>query len=163
MEEYNHEMSENSGAHQRGGFTYVTSSILAPNNTSSPSPSSSSYVGGRTPFQACFQHEGGGGSPVVKSEGGGTPHQYFPRFHYPLLTTAAAARGHHQAPTPTAFHQQQDVGGAGENHGNSSTSGSHEVEAIKAKIIAHPQYSNLLEAYLDCQKVYSPFCVFVCL
>uniref|UniRef100_A0A7C8ZXG7 Homeobox domain-containing protein n=1 Tax=Opuntia streptacantha TaxID=393608 RepID=A0A7C8ZXG7_OPUST len=156
MEEYNHEMSENSGAHQRGGFTYVTSSILAPNNTSSPSPSSSSYVGGRTPFQACFQHEGGGGSPVVKSEGGGTPHQYFSRFHYPLLTTAAAARGHHQAPTPTAFHQQQDVGGGGENHGNSSTSGSHEVEAIKAKIIAHPQYSNLLEAYLDCQKVGAP-------
>lgn len=150
-------MSENSGAHQRGGFTYVTSSILAPNNSSSPSPSSSSYVGGRTPFQACFQQEGGGGSPVVKSEGGGTPHQYFPRFHYPLLTTAAAAaRGHHQPPTPTAFHQQQDVGGGGENHGNSSSSGSHEVEAIKAKIIAHPQYSNLLEAYLDCQKVGAP-------
>lgn len=157
MEEYSHEMSENSGAHQRGGFTYVTSSILAPNNSSSPSPSSSSYVGGRTPFQACFQQEGGGGSPVVKSEGGGTPHQYFPRFHYPLLTTAAAAaRGHHQPPTPTAFHQQQDVGGGGENHGNSSSSGSHEVEAIKAKIIAHPQYSNLLEAYLDCQKVGAP-------
>ncbi|KAJ8453363.1 hypothetical protein Cgig2_008247 [Carnegiea gigantea] len=156
MEEYSHEMSENSGAHQRGGFTYVTSSILAPNNSSSPSPSSSSYVGGRTPFQACFHQEGGGGSPVVKSEGGGTPHQYFPRFHYPLLTTAAAARGHHQPPTPTAFHQQQDVGGGGENHGNSSSSGSHEVEAIKAKIIAHPQYSNLLEAYLDCQKVGAP-------
>lgn len=157
MEEYSHEMSENSGAHQRGGFTYVTSSILAPNNSSSPSPSSSSYVGGRTPFQACFQQEGGGGSPVVKSEGGGTPHQYFPRFHYPLLTTAAAAaRGHHQPPTPTAFHQQQDVCGGGENHGNSSSSGSHEVEAIKAKIIAHPQYSNLLEAYLDCQKVGAP-------
>nr|ASM41514.1 KNOX1r [Leuenbergeria lychnidiflora] len=155
MEEYNHEMSENSGAHQRGGFTYVTSSILAPNNSSSPSPSSSSYVGGRTPFQACFQQEGGGGSPVVKSEAGGTPHQYFPRFHYPLLTTTATARGHHQPPTPTAFHQQQEVGGGGENHGNSS-SGSHEVEAIKAKIIAHPQYSNLLEAYLDCQKVGAP-------
>nr|ASM41509.1 KNAT [Ariocarpus retusus] len=156
MEEYNHEMSDNSGAHQRGGFTYVTSSILAPHNSSSPSPSSSSYAGGRTPFQACFQQEGGGGSPVVKSEGGGTPHQYFPRFHYPLLTTAAATRGHHQPPTPTAFHQQQDVGGGAENHGNSSSSGSHEVEAIKAKIIAHPQYSNLLEAYLDCQKVGAP-------
>nr|ASM41504.1 KNOX1ae [Ferocactus pilosus] len=157
MEDYNHEMSDNSGAHQRGGFTYVTSSILGPNNSSSPSPSSSSYVAGRTPFQACFQQEGGGGSPVIKSEGGGTPHQYFPRFHYPLLTTAAAARGHHQPPTPTAFHQQQDGGGGGgENHGNSTSTGSHEVEAIKAKIIAHPQYSNLLEAYLDCQKVGAP-------
>nr|ACA34978.1 KNOX1 [Streptocarpus rexii] len=31
-----------------------------------------------------------------------------------------------------------------------------EVDAIKAKIIAHPQYSNLLEAYLDCQRVGAP-------
>ncbi|EPS66562.1 hypothetical protein M569_08213, partial [Genlisea aurea] len=30
------------------------------------------------------------------------------------------------------------------------------VEAMKAKILAHPQYSNLLEAYLDCQKVGAP-------
>lgn len=28
-----------------------------------------------------------------------------------------------------------------------------EVDAIKAKIVAHPQYSALLAAYLDCQKV----------
>lgn len=28
-----------------------------------------------------------------------------------------------------------------------------EAEAIKAKIVAHPQYSALLAAYLDCQKV----------
>lgn len=28
-----------------------------------------------------------------------------------------------------------------------------EDEAIKAKIIAHPQYSSLLQAYIDCQKV----------
>ncbi|KAL8145359.1 homeotic protein knotted-1-like [Apium graveolens] len=30
------------------------------------------------------------------------------------------------------------------------------AEAIKAKIIAHPQYSSLLQAYLDCQKVGAP-------
>ncbi|KAJ4962416.1 hypothetical protein NE237_022355 [Protea cynaroides] len=38
--------------------------------------------------------------------------------------------------------------------------GSHgslsEADAIKAKIIAHPQYSNLLEAYMECQKVGAP-------
>ena len=28
-----------------------------------------------------------------------------------------------------------------------------EAESIKAKIVAHPQYSALLAAYLDCQKV----------
>lgn len=33
------------------------------------------------------------------------------------------------------------------------SSSSNEVEVIKAKIVAHPQYSNLLEAYMDCQKV----------
>ncbi|XP_047938185.1 homeotic protein knotted-1-like isoform X2 [Salvia hispanica] len=31
-----------------------------------------------------------------------------------------------------------------------------ETDTIKAKIIAHPQYSNLLEAYMDCQKVGAP-------
>ncbi|KAK1323783.1 hypothetical protein QJS10_CPA02g00034 [Acorus calamus] len=31
-----------------------------------------------------------------------------------------------------------------------------DVEAMKAKIVAHPQYSNLLEAYMECQKVGAP-------
>ncbi|XP_043707907.1 homeotic protein knotted-1-like [Telopea speciosissima] len=31
-----------------------------------------------------------------------------------------------------------------------------EAEAIKAKIVAHPQYSNLLEAYMECQKIGAP-------
>lgn len=31
-----------------------------------------------------------------------------------------------------------------------------EADAIKAKIVAHPQYSALLAAYLDCQKVQPP-------
>lgn len=29
----------------------------------------------------------------------------------------------------------------------------NEVDAIKAKIMAHPQYCNLLEAYMNCHKV----------
>lgn len=29
----------------------------------------------------------------------------------------------------------------------------HERSVIKSKIVSHPQYSNLLEAYMDCQKV----------
>ncbi|KAJ8638230.1 hypothetical protein MRB53_012497 [Persea americana] len=32
----------------------------------------------------------------------------------------------------------------------------NEVDAIKAKIMAHPQYCNLLEAYMNCQKVGAP-------
>ncbi|XP_078442445.1 homeobox protein knotted-1-like 2 [Wolffia australiana] len=31
-----------------------------------------------------------------------------------------------------------------------------DMDALKAKIISHPQYSSLLEAYLECQKVGSP-------
>uniref|UniRef100_A0A803N2I1 Uncharacterized protein n=1 Tax=Chenopodium quinoa TaxID=63459 RepID=A0A803N2I1_CHEQI len=56
-------------------------------------------------------------------------------------------------------HQDQDDVGGGEqnNHVNTTSScGSHEVDAIKAKIISHPQYSSLLEAYLACQKVGAP-------
>ncbi|KAK4804737.1 hypothetical protein SAY86_004554 [Trapa natans] len=36
------------------------------------------------------------------------------------------------------------------------SSSSNEVEAIKAKIVAHPHYSNLLEAFMDCQKIGAP-------
>ncbi|KAJ0980367.1 hypothetical protein J5N97_008622 [Dioscorea zingiberensis] len=46
---------------------------------------------------------------------------------------------------------------------NSGSSSSHQAvvpptdaDAIKAKIISHPQYSALLSAYLDCQKVGAP-------
>lgn len=85
------------------------------------------------------QSAAGGGA--VKTEG--SPHQVVPKFHqYPLL------RGH---PITSTHQQQQFVGGGG-----SSGSNSHEVEAMKAKIIAHPQYSNLLQAYMDCQKIGAP-------
>lgn len=40
------------------------------------------------------------------------------------------------------------------NHHNPNEAAA--AEAIKAKIIAHPQYSTLLQAYLDCQKVGAP-------
>lgn len=36
---------------------------------------------------------------------------------------------------------------------DSTSSQYHHADAIKAKIISHPQYSNLLQAYMDCQKV----------
>lgn len=36
---------------------------------------------------------------------------------------------------------------------DSGTAEYHHAETIKARIISHPQYSNLLQAYMDCQKV----------
>ncbi|XP_019153386.1 PREDICTED: homeotic protein knotted-1-like [Ipomoea nil] len=60
------------------------------------------------------------------------------------------------------FHLQQPYDPIVKTEGGSTSHNHHhqrfesEVEAIKAKIIAHPQYSNLLEAYMDCQKVGAP-------
>ncbi|XP_074263991.1 homeotic protein knotted-1 [Silene latifolia] len=175
MEEYNYEMSENSGVHpqQRGNnnnYSYVTSSILVPNNnnnnnhnhnhnnnnnnnnnssstnnTSPSSPSVSMYVG-RTPYNN--NHISFLQSPdhqrVVKTES--STHN-FSRFHYPFFS-----------PTPSSIHNlhhlRQDHETADETTISSVTT--HEVESLKAKIIAHPQYSNLLQAYLACQKVGAP-------
>lgn len=44
-----------------------------------------------------------------------------------------------------AIHNTQEA-----NNNNDNVT---DVEAMKAKIIAHPHYSTLLQAYLDCQKV----------
>ncbi|KAE8659194.1 Homeobox protein knotted-1-like 1 [Hibiscus syriacus] len=76
----------------------------------------------------CYQSEA---HPIVMTEASNS--QPGQNFHYPLL------RGHQ------VVHHQQE--------GNESSS---EGEVIKAKIIAHPQYNNLLEAYMDCQKVGAP-------
>ncbi|KAH7523781.1 hypothetical protein FEM48_Zijuj06G0048500 [Ziziphus jujuba var. spinosa] len=84
----------------------------------------------------CFQSSGGGGGgghPIVKTEA--STSQHLQKFHYPLMSRTHQTVQHH-------------------HHENDTTA--NEVEAIKAKIIAHPQYCNLLEAYLDCQKVGAP-------
>ncbi|CAL9160094.1 unnamed protein product [Musa hybrid cultivar] len=48
-------------------------------------------------------------------------------------------------------------------HDGASSSSSHlppsDVDAIKAKIVSHPQYSSLLAAYIDCQKARPPLLV----
>ncbi|KAG2631429.1 homeobox protein rough sheath 1-like [Panicum virgatum] len=71
----------------------------------------------------------------------------------PLPTAAAAGPAYygtplallHQAagPSPYGKHAAAEISPA-------------EAESIKAKIVAHPQYSALLAAYLDCQKVGAP-------
>nr|AEO14149.1 KNAT1 protein [Eschscholzia californica subsp. californica] len=53
----------------------------------------------------------------------------------------------HHPQHQTHHHQQAQGGRGGENN---------DLDAIKAKIIAHPQYFNLLDAYMDCQKVGAP-------
>nr|GMC52468.1 homeobox protein knotted-1-like 2 [Ipomoea batatas] len=63
---------------------------------------------------------------------------------------AGAGEFHLQAYEPIV---KTEGGSSSHNHHQRFES---EMEAIKAKIIAHPQYSNLLEAYMDCQKVGAP-------
>jgi len=51
--------------------------------------------------------------------------------------------------------QQQQSGGVGVGD-HSNRNNSEEVScAIRAKIASHPLYPKLLEAYIDCQKVYT--------
>lgn len=123
---YNNQVGENSG--QRGHFFYGGSPVLA------APPNPSIYGGGRTGGGDCYD------PMIVKTEGGGSTshhHHHSHTFHYPSIIRHQTVENHHEST---------------ENSG----SGGEVLEALKAKIVAHPQCSNLLDAYMDCQKVGAP-------
>ncbi|KAI3820214.1 hypothetical protein L1987_07757 [Smallanthus sonchifolius] len=77
--------------------------------------------------------------------------------------------GNESDPGPEGFHHLHyphphphpivkiESGGAQKFHNYPSVMSFHnEDETLKAKIISHPHYSNLLQAYMDCQKVGAP-------
>lgn len=130
MEEYN-QINENSST-SRGNFLYA-SQVLASNG----SPYGRTSSGSIPPVLTSFHLQPSDQHPIVKTEASTSQHAQ--KFHYNNNNNNPLLRGHQP------IHHQQE--------GNESSS---EVEAIKAKIIAHPQYSNLLEAYMDCQKVSYP-------
>ncbi|XP_066396693.1 homeobox protein rough sheath 1-like [Miscanthus floridulus] len=82
----------------------------------------------------------------------------------PLSTAAAASPAYYGAPLALLHHHAAAGGPASSQQQQSPYANKHagaemsaaEAEAIKAKIVAHPQYSALLAAYLDCQKVGAP-------
>nr|DAD41595.1 TPA_asm: hypothetical protein HUJ06_015918 [Nelumbo nucifera] len=137
--EYN-QLSENNST--RGSFMYTTP-VLAPNSSIYGRTSSNSNVTHQQtqlPVNTfhlqsgdCYPSEAPPG-PIVKTEASSS--QQIQEFQYPLV------RGGHQT---MQHHQQGGVNGS-----------SNEVDTIKAKIAAHPQYSNLLEAYMECQKIGAP-------
>ncbi|GAB2293721.1 Homeotic protein knotted-1 [Dionaea muscipula] len=90
----------------------------------------------------------------MKIEGSASHH------HQPITTTALVDQMCVSTDVGTNYHHQQHRGGAGGGGDAGGGSGgrgcSGDVEAIKGKIIAHPRYSHLLQAYLDCQKVGAP-------
>lgn len=141
MEDYN-QLSENTAS--RGNFLYG-SPVLASSSTvygrtvcgSDNQQNQLSITNFHLQSSDCYQSEGQT-QPIVKIEMGSS--QQAQRFHYPSMI-----RGHQGV-----NHQQDQQQQRQENDSSS------EAEAIKAKIIAHPQYSNLLEAYMDCQKVGAP-------
>lgn len=91
------------------------------------------------PDQVQHQHS------AVKTEANSTSQLHTPIFHYPALMRTNII------PHTNIMHNHHHQGGGG-----SPSSSSGEAEAIKAKIIAHPQYSSLLQAYMDCQKIGAP-------
>ncbi|KAL6511202.1 hypothetical protein OROHE_020571 [Orobanche hederae] len=150
MEDYNHQLGGTENTNSRGStggnFLYGPGSILAPSSsgcgrTSSGLPMSSStfHLHHQSGGSDCYHdHEG---SPVVKSEAGSSSRNINhggPMFQY---HPSSVMRGPHFQGHHTRREDNENPG---------------EVDAIKAKIIAHPQYSNLLEAYMDCQKVGAP-------
>ncbi|XP_051150739.1 homeotic protein knotted-1-like isoform X2 [Andrographis paniculata] len=80
----------------------------------------------------CFDQSDGQQLPIVKTEDGSFQNRLL-RFHQP-----STLRGDQIV----LEHRRQPE--------------SESVDSIKAKIVAHPQYFNLLEAYADCQKVGAP-------
>ncbi|KAI3460116.1 hypothetical protein Pfo_016779 [Paulownia fortunei] len=146
MEEYNHQLSENTNSRGSGTFLYG-GPVLAPSSSVYGRASSgSSNHHSQLPMNSfhlqsgdCYDHSEGQQHPIVKTEAG-TSQNHAPRFHYPSVI-----RGHQNVQDHHHSHHRRQ---------ESETPGN--VDAIKAKIIAHPQYSNLLEAYMDCQKVGAP-------
>uniref|UniRef100_A0A803NKK2 Uncharacterized protein n=1 Tax=Cannabis sativa TaxID=3483 RepID=A0A803NKK2_CANSA len=122
-------------------------------NTNNNQMEESTGSGGRGNFLYSSINSMGG----VKTEATTSHHhhnQHIQKFHYDpnLMTTRDH---HHQTVQHQVLHHQLPE--SQEDHDQPQHHRSiKEVETIKDKIIAHPQYSNLLEAYMDCQKVGAP-------
>lgn len=154
MEEYGNQLGENSGA--RGSFLYGGGPVLAPPTSSvyarTSSGANSQQNQNQLPLNSfhlqsseCYEQSEGQNHATVKTEAGSSHHQHGQKFHYPSIIRGHHHHHHHQTVQDHHHHQQQQDENENKNSG--------EVDAIKAKIVAHPQYSDLLEAYMDCQKV----------
>lgn len=145
MEEYNLQLSENANSRgSSGAFVYGGGPVLAPSSSAYARSSSGAF---HLQSGDCYDNTAAAG--VVKSEVG-TSQNHGPRFQYPSMI-----RGHENL-EDHHHHHHEHHDEYDHQRRRESASNLGEVDAIKAKIIAHPQYSNLLEAYMDCQKVGAP-------
>ncbi|XP_058217805.1 homeotic protein knotted-1 [Rhododendron vialii] len=142
MEGYNHQQMSDNDTAQRGTSSFLYGGpVLASNHHHQMHINSAGNS-----FHHHFNHQSGYSHdqsqqelahPIVKTEAGSS-------------TTTAAANSHLHQLLIQKYHYQT----AGDHQ--SPNGHSIDVDAIKAKIIAHPHYSSLLEAYMDCQKVGAP-------
>ncbi|KAL6212324.1 hypothetical protein ACLB2K_017544 [Fragaria x ananassa] len=143
MEEYNNgdEMDHESQGTPRGNFLYASPTLGGNYGRAAAAASDHNQQNNTFHLQSsggeCFPST----QPTVKTEAAGSTSQHARhKFHHPQFPppSLVLSRGHSDQQLPV---QQQNE---------------NEVEAIKAKIIAHPHYSNLLQAYMDCQRVGAP-------
>lgn len=142
MEEYNnHHMNDNSSSTtpRAGSFVYaspVLAAATAYNRTSSAAPGGGSNNSpmGLTSFH---HHHNSINAPNSATTDCYPPDNSTHQNH--VKSEASTSKFHHHQVYHPLFHPDGSSG--------------NDVDAIKAKIIAHPQYSSLLEAYMDCQKV----------
>ncbi|KAL5707220.1 hypothetical protein ACHQM5_025297 [Ranunculus cassubicifolius] len=136
---------------ERRSFLYCAapppppSVTVAPNNNNN-NPNSSSNLLDMNTFHLIQPNHSFLSSSQVKNEATSSSQHPNREFCYSLLSTNP--ENHHQQ------QQQQTVNHFLFQHHGQDDNGVD--SSIKAKIMSHPQYSNLLEAYMDCQKVGAP-------
>ncbi|XP_030504829.2 homeobox protein knotted-1-like 2 isoform X1 [Cannabis sativa] len=179
MNTNNNQMEESTGSGGRGNFLYSSINSMGGGNNSNYGRGNHDHrqlsvnsfhlqsttaggdhcsTGGFPPPHPQSHHNlNNPHQPIVKTEATTSHHhhnQHVQKFHYDpnLMTTRDH---HHQTVQHQVLHHQLPE--SQEDHDQPQHHRSiKEVETIKDKIIAHPQYSNLLEAYMDCQKVGAP-------
>ncbi|RDX97677.1 hypothetical protein CR513_19530, partial [Mucuna pruriens] len=132
MEEYNNnQLSENTSPSSRANLLYTMAGGSSLGNHHHELPFNTFHLqsGGS---EHCFQPDQIPHLNVKTKSNNSLLHS--PIFHYPSMR-----------PNLHTLHPPQ---GASQSP--------NELEAIKAKIIAHPHFSNLLQVYMDCQKVGAP-------
>ena len=152
MEEYNNssEMDHESQDTPRGNFLYASPNLGGNYGRAAAATSAASSDHNQQISNFHLQSSGGecfpSTQPTVKTEAAGSTSQHanhhHHKFHHPQFPPPSLVLSRGQNDQLPVQQQQQHI----ENE--------NEVEAIKAKIIAHPHYSNLLQAYMDCQRVY---------
>ncbi|PIA25029.1 hypothetical protein AQUCO_13300021v1 [Aquilegia coerulea] len=158
----------------RGSFLYCapTPNVAPPNSTSSSSSLYGRNNNNNLEMNSFHIQSSNQQSSFVKTEatqaaaGAASSSQHAGHQDFPYSLLSSADHHHQQQQQQQQQHQQQTINHFPLPHQEQQDQGGERIgsrsflfdnlDVIKAKIITHPQYSNLLEAYMDCQKVGAP-------